>query len=80
MLLFRIDTEIGKVLRKNQNSFRRGRSTKVRILTLRRILEGVKSKNLIFLLFLDFSKAFDSIHKGKMKEILLVYVILFSTT
>ena len=39
-------------------------------------MEGIKSKNLpATLLFIDFSKAFDSIHRGKMKEILSAYGI-----
>ena len=42
------------------------------ILTIRRILEGVRAKTLqATLLFVDFTKAFDSIHKGKMEHILL---------
>ena len=44
------------------------------ILTIRRILEGVRGKNLqVTLLFIDFTKAFDSIHRGKMEQILLAY-------
>ena len=44
------------------------------ILTIRRILEGVQPKNLqATLLFVDFTKAFDSIYKGKMVQILLAY-------
>ena len=38
-----IEPKIEKTLRKNQNSFRRNRSTS-QILTIRRILEGVRSK------------------------------------
>ena len=39
-----------------------------------RILEGVPAKNLkATLLFIDFFKAFDSIHRGKMEQILLAY-------
>ena len=42
------------------------------ILTLHRILEGVRAKNLeATILFLEFTKAFDSIHRGKMEQILL---------
>ena len=45
------------------------------ILTLSRILEGVRAKNLeTTILFVDFAKAFDSIHGGKMEQILLAYV------
>ena len=74
MLLNRIRPKIDPVLRKNQNGFRTNRSTSGQILTIRRILEGIKSKNLpATLLFIDFSKAFDSIHRGKMKEILSAY-------
>ena len=44
------------------------------ILTIRRILEGARAKNLqATLLFVDFTKAFDSIHRGKMEQILLAY-------
>ena len=43
-------------------------------------MRGIKSKNLLAaLLFIEFSKAFDSIHRGKMKEILSVYVITKET-
>ena len=46
------------------------------ILTIRRILEGVRAKNLqATLLFVDFTKAFDSIRRGKMEQILLAYGI-----
>ena len=44
------------------------------ILTICRILDGVWAKNLqATLLFVDFTKAFDSIHRGKMEQILLAY-------
>ena len=44
------------------------------ILTIRRILEGVRAKNLqATILFVDFTKAFDSIHRGKIEQILLAY-------
>ena len=62
------------ILRKNQNGFRRNSSTNSPILTIRRILEGVRAKNLkATLLFVDFTKAFDSIHRQKMEQILLAY-------
>ena len=42
-------------------------------MTIRRIL-GVRAENLgATLLFVDFSKVFDSINKGKMEQIFLVY-------
>ena len=44
------------------------------ILTICRILEGVQAKNLqATLLFVDFTKAFNSIHREKMEQILLAY-------
>ena len=43
-------------------------------MTIRKILEGVQAKNLqVKILFVDFTKAFDSIHRGKMEQILLAY-------
>ena len=61
-------------IRKNQNGFRRNRSTTSQILTIRRILEGVRAKSLqVTILFVDFTKAFDSIHRGKMEQILQAY-------
>ena len=38
----RIEPKIDNILRKNQNGFRRNRSTTSQILTIRRILEGVR--------------------------------------
>ena len=43
-------------------------------MTIHRILEGVHAKNLeATILFVNFAKAFDSIHGGKMEQILLAY-------
>ena len=54
--------------------FRKNKSTTSQILTIRRILEGVHAKILeATLLVVDFTKAFDSIHRGKMEQILLTY-------
>ena len=65
---------IDNILRKNQNGFRRNRSMTSQILTIRRILEGIRAKNLqAILLSVDFTKAFDSIHRGKLEQILLAY-------
>ena len=69
-----IEPKIEKILRKNQNCFRRNQSMTSQILTMRWILEGVRAKNLeATILFIDFSKAFDFIHRGKMEKILLTY-------
>ena len=43
-------------------------------MTIARILLIVSAKNLhLTILFVDFAKAFDSIHRGKMEQILLAY-------
>ena len=69
-----IEPKIDKILKKNQNGFQKNRSMTSQILTILRILEGVQAKNFeATLLFVDLSKAFDSIHRGKMKQILLAY-------
>ena len=53
-----------------------GRSTASHILALRRLIEGVKHKNLpAVITYIDFRKAFDSIHRGKMIEVLRAYDI-----
>ena len=71
LLLKRTESKIVKKLRKNQNGFMRKRCTTLKMLTIRRIL-GVRAKNLeATQLFVDFSKAFDFIHRGKMEQILL---------
>ena len=43
-------------------------------MTICRIHEDVRAKNLqANILFVDFTKTFDSIHRGKMEQILLAY-------
>ena len=74
LLRNRIEPKIDNIFRKNQNGFRRNRSTTSQILTIRRVLEGVSAKNLqATILFVDFTKAFDSIQRGKIEQILLAY-------
>ena len=49
-------------------------------MTTRQILEGKHAENLeATILFVDFTKAFDSIHRGKMEQILLAYGLLKET-
>ena len=44
------------------------------ILALRRIIEGIEEKNLSAVItFIDFKKASDTIHRGKMIRILKAY-------
>ena len=69
-----IEPKIDIILRKNQDGFRRNRSMTSQILAIRRILEGIRAKYLRgILVFVDLNKAFNSIHRGKMEQILLAY-------
>ena len=74
MLLNRIQPEMEKLLRKNQNGFRKSYLTVSQIVTVRRIIKGIKAKQLpATLLFVDFLKAFDSVHREKMKRIIVIW-------
>ncbi|KAI8498644.1 hypothetical protein Bbelb_238460 [Branchiostoma belcheri] len=76
LLLNRIVPAVDPLLRRNQNGFRRGRSTISQILSIRRIIEEMRrcNKDLV-LLFVDFRRAFDSIDRNTMFEILHLYGI-----
>ena len=59
LLFIRIQPQIERVLRNNQKDFRRNRSTCSQILTIRRIIEGVRAKNFeATLLCVDLPKVF----------------------
>ena len=74
LLLNRIFPVLSPILRRNQNGFRRGRSTIAQILALRRIIEEMKNgNNDLTIVFVDFKKAFDSINREVMFEILGLY-------
>ena len=76
LILNRLRPVIDPMLRSNQNGFRQKRTTIGQILALRRLLEGAKDKNLSCIMtFIDFRKAFDSIHRGKLMDILRAYGI-----
>ena len=77
MLLNRIRDPIEKLLRPNQNGYRKGRSTLEPILTLRRMNEtiSVKKDKRLYVVFVDFTKAFDSINGDRMFLILAAYGI-----
>ena len=80
LLLHRIKPEIENILRENQNGFRENRSTTSRILTIRQIVEGVLAKNLKSTpLLVDFFKVFNSMHRRKMEQILLAYILTKET-
>ena len=74
MIPNRLQPKMDNFLRNNQNGFRPGRFTTTHILALRRLIEEFKAHNKkAIILYVDFRKAFDSIHKGKMLKILKAY-------
>ena len=76
LLLNRIVPALDPLLRKNQNGFRRGRSTIAQILSIRRILEEMRKFNKeVTICFVDFRKACDSISRDMMFKILQLYGI-----
>ena len=76
-LMFCFSTVSNLKLRKfsgKVNGFWTNRSVISQIRTICRTIEGVHAKNLeATLLFVDFSKAFDSIHRRKVEPTLLAY-------
>ena len=74
MIMNRLRPALDPLLRNAQNGFRQKRTTVGQIVALRRLLEGVRANNLSCVLtFIDFRKAFDTIHRGKLMEILRAY-------
>jgi hypothetical protein len=67
IILKRIRELIDVILRPNQVGFRKGRSTIDQIHIIRTLLAGANDKNLtLYITFVDFKKAFDSINREKM--------------
>ena len=76
VLFNRIMPIVDQVLRRNQAGFRKERSCIQQIHILRRLMEGATSKQLpLFITFIDFKKAFDSISRRMMFAILRHYGI-----
>ena len=76
LILNRIVPFLDPLVRKNQNGFRKGRGTLSQILCIRRILEEMRKLDKeVVLCFVDFKKAFDSINREKMFDILKLYGI-----
>ena len=65
-----LDIQLGQFTQELLDSVLR----KIKNHKLCQILEGLHAKNLeLTMLFVDFSRAFDSIHRGKMEQILVTY-------
>ena len=76
VLLNRIRGPIDGLLRKNQAGFRPGRSCIQQIHILRRLIEEASTQKIpLFITFIDFQKAFDSIDREMMFAILRHYGI-----
>ena len=76
LILNRLAPHIDPLLRRNQNGFRKGRGTLSQILSIRRILEEMRKLNKEAIIsFVDFRKAFDSVSREKMFQILPLYGI-----
>jgi len=71
ILLNRLKRATEKVLRKEQAGFRSGKSCTDQIFTLRQILEQCTEWNsTVYINFVDFEKAFDSLHRPSLWKIL----------
>ena len=76
VLLNRMETAIDIRLRQEQAGFRKGRGCMDQIFALRNIIEQCLEWNTpIFINFVDFRKAFDSVHRNTLWKILHAYGI-----
>ena len=76
VLLSRIDEKLDLKFREEQAGFRKGRGCIDQIFTLRNIIETCAEWNTpIHINFIDFQKAFDSIHRSTLWKILRSYGI-----
>ena len=75
ILFVRLRDTLEKHLRPNQNGFRPLRSTAQQVLALRRLIEETSSTQTgkLAAIFIDFSKAFDSVDWNYIENILLAY-------
>ena len=74
VLLRRMKTSLEKILREEQAGFRSGRSCIDQIFVLRTIIEqSIEWNSSLYLNFIDFAKAFDSVHHSTLWKILESY-------
>ena len=68
--------EVNRLLRSGQAGFRRGRSTTEQIFILRNIIkQSIEWQLPIYINFIDFEKAFDSVHRDSLWTIMKYYGI-----
>ncbi|XP_078352308.1 uncharacterized protein LOC144637002 [Oculina patagonica] len=76
VLISRIKNGVDNILRKEQAGFRENRSTIDQIFALRNILEQVNEWSaILYTHFIDFEKAFDSVHRESLWNIMSMYGI-----
>ena len=76
IILDRIKDDVDKILREEQSGFRKNRSCLDNIFILRTIIEQTNEwKSSMYINFIDFEKAFDSIHRESLWQILHQYGI-----
>ena len=77
LFINRIRLEMKKIPRKNQNGFRRNHSVKSQILTLRQIIEEVRTKNLeATMQFGDFFKEIQFAYGLPHKKIIVTAIMM----
>jgi len=75
-MLNRMNEAMDNILRQEQTGFRKGRSCCEQIFTLCQIIEKVQARDRsLYISFVDFQKAFDSVHRVSLWEILKCYGI-----
>lgn len=75
-IIKRLRDDIDRRLRKEQSAFRRNRGTTEPIFILRNIVEqSLEWNSALYLVFIDYEKAFDSIHRETLWEIMRQYGI-----
>lgn len=71
VIIQRISEGVGAQLRREQAGFRKGRSTVKHIFVLRNIiLSGRMECQRLYVCFMDFEKAFDSVHRETLWKIM----------
>ena len=72
----RIELREEAILKEEQAGFRKGRGTTEQVFILRNIIEQVNEwQATLYINFIDFEKAFDSIHRDSLWDILKMYQI-----
>ena len=76
VLLNRIDEELDNILRQEQTGFRKEKDCVDQIFTLRNIIEqSIEWKTPLYINFIDFKNAFDSIHRDTLWKKVKAYRI-----